>query len=143
MELYLSTRQHDLARDEDKEHNLRLDHTVDQAREELQTMSATTDATQHRPTYLGLIRAELSVRVRKSLQTNGELNVTGAHDVLNLELGELGVEAKLLDDTRILARRQPRVVFRLRTRDDHLARREDERGGLGVADTHDDRGKTL
>ena len=34
--LYLCTRQYDLARHEDQKHDLRLDHTVDQAGEELQ-----------------------------------------------------------------------------------------------------------
>ena len=33
--LYLSTGQHNLARNEDQKHNLGLDHTIDQAREEL------------------------------------------------------------------------------------------------------------
>ncbi len=81
--------------------------------------------------------------VRKSLKTDGELDVARADDVLDLELRELRVEAKLLNDTRIFARRQPRVILRLRTGDDHLARREDERRGLRVTDTHDDSGETL
>ena len=94
-------------------------------------------------THLRLVAAELSVAVRKSLQPNGELDVATAHNILDLELGELGVEPKLLHNTCVLARRQPRVVFRLRTRHDHLARREDQRGRLGVADTHDHRRETL
>ena len=32
---YLCAREHDLARDEDEEHNLRLDHTIDEAGEQL------------------------------------------------------------------------------------------------------------
>ena len=93
--------------------------------------------------HLWLVTAELTVRVRQTLETDGELDVTRADDVLDLELGELGVEAKLLDNTRILARRQTRVIFGLGTRDDHLARREDERRGLRVTNTHDDGGETL
>ena len=81
--------------------------------------------------------------VCKTLQTDGELDVARADDVLDLELRELGVEAQLLHDARVLARREARVVLGLRARDDHLARGEDERGRLGVADAHDDRGKTL
>ena len=81
--------------------------------------------------------------VRETLQTNGELEVTRADDVLNLELGKLRIEAEFLNDAGVLARRQTRVIFRLCTRDDHLARREDERGRLRVTDTHDDRGETL
>ena len=94
-------------------------------------------------TNLRLIGAELSVRVRETLETNRELDVARADDVLDLELGELGVEAELLHDTRILAARQPAVVLALRTRDDHLARGEDKSGGLGITDTHDDGGETL
>ena len=57
--------------------------------------------------------------------------------------GELGVESELLDDTSILARSELRVVFRLGTSNDHLARGKDQGGGLGLADTHDDSGETL
>ena len=94
-------------------------------------------------THLRLVAAELSVAVRKPLQTNGELDVAAAHDVLNLELRKLGVEAKLLDDTGILARGQPRVVLRLGTRHDHLARRKNECCRLRLTDTHDHGGETL
>ena len=94
-------------------------------------------------TYLWFVAAELSVAVRQALKTNGELDVAAADDVLDLELGELRVEAKLLNDTCVLARRKARVVLRLGTGDDHLARREDEGSGLGVANTHDDGRETL
>ena len=80
---------------------------------------------------------------RKAFETDRELHVARADDVLNLEVGELCVEAELLDDTRVLARRQLAVGLALRTRHDHLAGGEDERRGLGVADTHDDGGETL
>jgi hypothetical protein len=79
----------------------------------------------------------------KTLQTDGELDVTRADNVLNLKVGELGVEAELLDDTSVLARGQLRVVFGLCTSDDHLARGKDEGRGLGLADTHDDSSETL
>lgn len=53
-----------------------------------------------------MVPNKLSVRVRQTLQTDGELHgVTRTNDVLNLELGELGIEAKLLHDTRVLVRR--------------------------------------
>lgn len=80
------TCQDDLATDKDQEHNLRLDHAVDQAREQL-----------------GLVRAEVVVARRQTLQADGELDVTGADNVLDLEIGELCVEAQLLDDPRILS----------------------------------------
>ena len=98
---------------------------------------------QNKDTHLRLVAAELSVAVCESLQTNGEFDVTTTDDVLNLELRELGVEAELLDNTCVLARRQARVVLRLGTRDDHLARGENKCRRLGVADTHDDGGETL
>lgn len=80
------TCQDDLATDEDQEHDLGFDHAVDQAREQLR-----------------LVRAEVVMAGRKTLQADGELDVTGADDVLDLEIGELRVEAKLLDDSRILS----------------------------------------
>jgi hypothetical protein len=49
-------------------------------------------------TYLWFITAELSV------QTDGKLDITAAYNVLNLELGELGIEAKLLHYPRVLVR---------------------------------------
>ena len=80
---------------------------------------------------------------RQPFQPDGELDVAGADDVLDFEVGELGVEAEFLDDARVLAASEFAVVLRLRARHDHLARGEDERGRLGLADAHDDRGETL
>ena len=37
--------------------------------------------------------------VGKTLETDGEFDVTRSDDVLDLELGELGVKAQLLNDT--------------------------------------------
>ena len=37
----------------------------------------------------------------KTLQTDGEFDVTRANNVLDLEVGELGVEAEFLDDSSI------------------------------------------
>lgn len=79
----------------------------------------------------------------KAFKANGELDVARTHNVLNLEVGELGVEAKLLDDTRILARGELGIIFRLGTSDNHLAGSEDESCGFRFTDTHDDSGETL
>lgn len=79
----------------------------------------------------------------QSLKTNGELDVAAADDVLDFEVRELRVETELLDDTSILARGKFAVVLRLGTSHDHLARSEDERGGLGLSNTHDDGRETL
>lgn len=94
-------------------------------------------------THLWLVAAELSVGVSQSLQANGELDVATAHDVLNLEFRKLRVEAQLLHDASVFARRQSRVVLGLCTRDDHLARGEDESRRLRFANTHDDSCETL
>ena len=96
-----------------------------------------------RCTNLWFITAELSVTVRESLQTNGELDIATANDVLDFEFRKLGVEAELLNNASVLARRQPRVVLRLRARDDHLSRRENQRSRLGITDPHNDGGETL
>lgn len=107
-------------------HDLGLHHAVDQTREQFR-----------------LVRAEHVMATGKALKTDGELDVARADNVLDLEVGELGVETKLLDDARILARGKLGVILGLCTSDDHLAGSEDECGGLGFADTHDDSGETL
>ena len=55
----LGTGEDDLAADEDEEHNLGLDHPVDETREQL-----------------GLIRAELMMARSQTLKADGELDVT-------------------------------------------------------------------
>lgn len=94
-------------------------------------------------THLWFITAELPVTVRQTLETDGKLHVTRADDVLEVELGELGVESEFLHDPRVLARSETRIVLRLHTRDDHLARHKDEGGRLWVTNTHDDGRKML
>ncbi len=120
------TSQDNLATDEDQEDNLRLDHSVDKTREQLR-----------------LVRAEVVMARSQPLQTNGELDVARADNVLDLEVGELRVEAELLNDTGIFARCKLRIVLRLGASDNHLAGCEDQSSRLGLADTHDDSRKTL
>ena len=122
----LGTSENDLAADEDQEDDLRLDHTVDKTREQL-----------------GLVRAEVVMARSQTLETNRELDVAAADNVLDLEVRELGIEAELLDDARILAAGKLRVVLGLGTSDNHLAGGKDQSGGLGLTDTHDDGSKTL
>ena len=62
---------------------------------------------------------------------------------MNLKVGELCVEAKLLNDPSIFARSKTRIVFRFCTGDHHLPRSEDQSSSLGIADTHDDSRETL
>lgn len=52
-----------------------------------------------------MVPNKLSVRVRQTLRTDGELRVTRTNDVLNLELGELGIKARCLHDTPVLVQR--------------------------------------
>ena len=47
----------------------------------------------------------------KTLQADGKLDVARANNVLDLEIRELGIEPKLLDDASIFARRQLGVIF--------------------------------
>lgn len=98
------TSEDNLATNEDEEHNLRLDHTIDETREQLR-----------------LIRAEIVMARCKTFQTNGKLDVAGANDVLDLEVRELRIETKLLDDTSILAGCKLGIILRLGSSDDHLA----------------------
>ena len=79
----------------------------------------------------------------ETLETDGELDVARSDNVLNLEIRELRVETKLLDDAGVFARCELRVVLGLGTSHDHLARGEDECGGLGLTNTHDDSSETL
>ena len=120
------TGQDDLATDEDEQDDLRLHHAIDETREELR-----------------LVRAEVVMATSQTFETDGELDVARSDNVLDLEVGELGVEAKLLDNTSVFTRGQLRIVFRFRTSDNHLARGEDESGSLGFADTHDNGRETL
>ena len=90
--LVLGTRKNNLPRDEDKEHNLKLSqhilvpsargqsnlgyqHTVDETREQLR-----------------LIAAVVLMSICKLLQADGKANIARSHDVLYLELCELGAE---------------------------------------------------
>jgi len=115
-----------LPADEDQKDNLRFDHAVDEAGEELR-----------------LVGAEVVMPRCKTFETNREPDVAGADNVLDLEVCELGIEAELLDDSGVFARCKLRIVLRLCTSDDHLAGGEDERGSLWVTDTHDDGGESL
>ena len=122
----LGARQHDFAADENQQHDLGLDHAVDETREQL-----------------GLVRAEIVMARGQTLETNGELDVARTNDVLDLEVGKLGVETQLLDDAGIFPGRKLGVILRLRTSDDHLAGGKDQGRSFRVPDTHDHGSETL
>lgn len=120
------TCEHDLTADEYQQNNLGLDHSVDKTREELR-----------------LVRAERVMLSSKTFKSNWESNVARADDVLNLEVSELGVEAELLNDSSIFSASKLRVVLRLSTSDDHLARGEDQSSRLWFSNSHDDSSESL
>ena len=101
--------QDNLAAHEDQQDDLGLYHAVDEARKQF-----------------GFVRAEMVMPRCETLQSNGELNVARPNNVLYLEIGELGVEAELLDDASVFARGKATVIFRLGTGDNHFARGKDE-----------------
>ena len=79
----------------------------------------------------------------QSLQANGELDVAGANDVLDLEVRKLGIESELLDNTSVLAGCKTAVILALGTSDDHLAGSEHESRCLWLTNTHDHGSETL
>ena len=87
------TSQDNLAADEDEEHNLRLHHSVDETREQLR-----------------LVRAEHVMPAGQAFETDRELDIARADDVLNLEVKELGIEAELLDDPGVFHRSQATTI---------------------------------
>lgn len=52
----------------------------------------------------GTYAAVVVVRKREALKPDGESHIARAHDVLDLEVEELGREAELLNDACVLAR---------------------------------------
>lgn len=79
----------------------------------------------------------------KTLQTDRELYIARSNDVLDLEVRELGVEAKLLNDTSILAGSELGIILGLRASNNHLAGSEDQGRSLWLTDTHDNGSETL
>ena len=59
---------------------------------------------------LRLVRAKVVVTRRKAFETDWELDIARADNVLDLEIRKLSVEAKLLNDTCVFTRRQARIL---------------------------------
>ena len=123
---HLRPRQDNLAAHKDQEHNLRLHHPINQAWEQL-----------------WLVAAEVVMFGRKAFETDRELDVAGADDVLDFEIRELGIEAELLDDTSVFAASKLTIIFGFSASNDHFPRGEYQGGSLGLANTHDHGGETL
>lgn len=122
----LGSGQDNLSADEDEKHNLGLHHAIDKTGEEL-----------------GLVRAERMMAAGETLKTDREFDVTRSHHVLNLELGKLGVETKLLNDASKLPGRKLGIILRLSTSDNHFAGCENQSRCLGLTNTHRNGRKTL
>lgn len=84
----LSSGQDDLAADKYQKDDFGLDHTVNETREQL-----------------WLVRAKVVMAASKTLEADGELDIARANDVLDLEIRELCVEPKLLNDPSVFPRR--------------------------------------
>ena len=113
---------HNLSANKYEEDDPRTDQAVDQSGEQLR-----------------LKAAKGAVGVDQPLQADGEANVGRPDNVLDLEIDvRLRLESHPLDDVGELARRQGRIVRRLRPRHAHLARREDEGRGARLPEAHDD-----
>jgi hypothetical protein len=81
------TSQDDLAGHEDQKDDLGTHHTIDETREQFR-----------------LVGAEVVMAGGETFETDGELDVDRADNVLDLEVGELCVEAELLDDSSVFPR---------------------------------------
>ena len=94
-------------------------------------------------THLWLVAREVTMRERKPFEADRELDIAASDHVLDLEVGELGLEAELLDDARVLPPREARVVLALCARDDHLAASEDESRRLWLPHSHNNGRESL
>lgn len=119
--LCLGPSQHDLSTCEDQQHDLGGKHSVDQTWEDLR-----------------LVSAELLVLVLQTLQRDGETHVAGTHNVLDLEFLHVHTETHFLDGLGVLLGSVLAQLLTLGSSADHLARGEDESGGLRLSNSHDD-----
>eukprot|EP00960_Hanusia_phi_P060127 764413-Hanusia_phi.AAC.5 len=136
--LVLGPGQDDLPGHEDEQHNLTsaFTHKSRQHREsrsDLRHQHAIDEAREQ----LGLVAAIVLMGIRKLLQTNGEAHIARSNNVLDLELSELRAESELLNDASKLPRRQPCALLALRSCADHLSRGKNQRCCLGLSDSHD------
>lgn len=122
----LGSRQDNLATDKNKQHDLWLHHPVNKTWKQFR-----------------LVTRVVSMRERKPFQSNRELYITGAHNILNFEFRKACRKAQLLDDASIFACSQTTKLFTLGTSDDHLARSKDEGRRLGLSNAHNDGRETL
>ena len=82
------TRQNNLSTHKDKQNDFRLNHSVNQSREQFR-----------------LVRAEVMMARGEALEAYGKLDITGANNVLNLKIRKLGIEPKFLNNASVLDRK--------------------------------------
>lgn len=83
------------------------------------------------------------VAASQTLEADGEVDVARPDNILDLKIGEFGIEPMLLDDTRVFATRELAIVFRFGTSHDYLTRGKHEGGGPWLSYTHDHSRETL
>lgn len=95
-----------------------------------------------------MIRAYLRVSERESRDKDRSVVSSGSYFIVESSTSNRW-DAVIEKDLRrrrgqnALSRSQPRVVLALRTRDDHLSAREDQRRRLWIPNSHDDRCESL
>ena len=156
----LAAGEHDLSGDENQQYDLRQLHAVDQTREQLGLVLGEVPVgpreTLKADGKFDVARANHVLNLKllgMEARGNGG-SVPHLGDVFKTSVDrsrratrdthlELRREPEFADDLRVLARRLPRERLRLGSRAHHLARAEDERGGLRGTNTHDRRCETL
>ena len=79
----------------------------------------------------------------ETFEADWKFDVRASDNVLDLEISELGIETKLLDDAGIFARCQFGIILAFCAGHNHFTRCEDKCSRLGFTNTHDDSSKTL
>lgn len=93
---------------------------------------------------LGLVSTEIGMLSVQAFQADAEFDITGTHDVLNLEVLELYCwVSDLLDHFGIHACSCFRLFLTFGTSNDHLARTENEGCGLRITNSDDDSCETF
>lgn len=111
---------------EDEKYYLGLYHAVDKTGEQFR-----------------LIGAEMVMTTREAFQADGKFNIARANNVLDLEIYELGVEPKLLNDPSVFTRGELGVILGLSASNDHLARGKDQSRSFWFTNAHDNGSKAL
>jgi hypothetical protein len=86
---------------------------------------------------------KITMRKGQALQSNRKLDIARCDNVLDLKVGELGREAKLLDDACVFSSGKSREFFVFGSGTHHLARCKDECCCLWLTNSHNHSSKAL